>query len=87
MKKPRRPGSSRPQRSGRTRGGHPNLVNSAREAAWTALANLNGLESFAPQRLDQLLRESSLPDVERRLATELVYGIVRREPVRVTLAS
>jgi len=81
MKKPRRPGSSSPQRSGRASGGHPNLVNSAREAAWTALANLNGLESFVPQRLDQLLRESSLPDVERRLATELVYGIVRREPV------
>lgn len=81
MKKSRHSGPSRREKSGGSHRGHPNLVDTAREAAWTSLANLNGLESFAPQRLDQLLRESSLPDVERRLATELVYGIVRREPV------
>lgn len=56
-------------------------MNSAREVAWSVLTNQNESDIFAPQRLDQLLRESALPDVERRLATELVYGIVRREPV------
>lgn len=75
---PRKPRRAENARSGAPR---PSLLNNARELAWTVLANLNDSPGFAPQRLDLLFRETDLPEVERRLATELVYGIVRREPV------
>jgi 16S rRNA (cytosine967-C5)-methyltransferase len=51
---------------------------SARELAFDLLAEAPG-DEFVARRLDAALQDSKLSAADRRFATELVYGIVRRQ--------
>ncbi|MFO1023364.1 MAG: transcription antitermination factor NusB [Planctomycetales bacterium] len=74
-----RPSGSRPNGSRSAAPRRLRAFRSARELACHVLVNPDQVDQFAPQRLDEELRNSQLPDSERRLATELVYGTLRRQ--------
>ncbi|MCA9081022.1 MAG: transcription antitermination protein NusB, partial [Planctomycetaceae bacterium] len=75
----RRPGKPRP---GRKRGRSPykpaKRVDSARHLAWQALSAYERRTTFVGQTLNQLFQTQSPDPSERRLATELACGSVRR---------
>jgi 16S rRNA (cytosine967-C5)-methyltransferase len=50
----------------------------ARELAFDVLRQAAGDVAFVSKRLDARLNETRLPGLERRLAMELVYGVIRR---------
>src|SRR5262245_48544279 len=55
------------------RGGSP-----ARRAALAILERCRTRKDFAGEALDQELQTAALSDQDRRLATQLVYGVLRR---------
>ena len=57
----------------------PALVKTARGLALYCLITADANRSFATDLLDEQLRTGELPARERGLATELVYGVVRRQ--------
>lgn len=78
-KGPRRPEKGRPENNNPSGTRRLRAFRTARELACHVLLNPDQTDVFAPQRLDEELRHSNLPDSERRLATELVYGTLRRQ--------
>ena len=50
----------------------------ARQLALDVLATARPGDAFAWERLDAALGRAPLPPAERRLATQLVYGVLRR---------
>ncbi len=57
----------------------------ARTFALRVLREIEMKDAYADVALDRALGQVTLPDVERRLATELVYGTVRRKRTLDTL--
>ncbi|MGP1384189.1 MAG: 16S rRNA (cytosine(967)-C(5))-methyltransferase [Thainema sp.] len=55
------------------------MTHSPRQAAFLALKAINQKQAYADIALDQVLQRSQLSARDRRLATELVYGSVRRQ--------
>lgn len=53
-------------------------VSSAREAALQVLFQVDTKGAYANVALDRVLKGSELSDLERKLATELVYGSIKR---------
>lgn len=51
----------------------------ARSLALYTLREIHTKDAYADVALDRALQKHPLPDNERRLATELVYGVVRRQ--------
>ncbi len=51
----------------------------ARRLAWQTLRQMDRQDSYANIALERMLQASSLSAVDRHLATELVYGITRRQ--------
>ncbi len=54
-------------------------IQNPRQIAFLALRDISRKGSFTDIALDRVLQTTKLPDVDRRLVTELVYGTVRRE--------
>ena len=52
---------------------------SARALAYTVLKDWTPRGPFAGERLDQVLRQRDATPQDRRLATELVFGVIRRQ--------
>ena len=50
-----------------------------RQIAFLALKDIYQNSAFTDIALDRILKTSKLPDLDRRLVTELVYGTVRRQ--------
>ena len=73
-----RPGSTRPRSasegSARRRGGGPTV---ARLAAVRVLERVERARAYADVALHHVLASSNMASVDRRLATELVYGTLR----------
>lgn len=55
------------------------VIHSPRQAAFLALKTITQKQAYADIALDQVLQRSQLSSRDRRLATELVYGSVRRQ--------
>ncbi len=55
------------------------MTHSPRQAAFLALKAISQKQAYADIALDQVLQRSQLSARDRRLATELVYGSVRRQ--------
>ncbi len=55
------------------------MINNPRQLAFLTLRDLERRGIFADIALDKWLRQAELTDLNRRLATELVYGCVRRK--------
>jgi 16S rRNA (cytosine967-C5)-methyltransferase len=53
-------------------------MDNPRQIAFLALRDVHRRGAFADDALDRALRQAKLNDADRRLATELVYGCVRR---------
>ena len=59
---------------------NPNIVRqNPRQVAFLALQDVYKKDAYADVALDRQLNKASLSPVDRRLATELVYGCVRRQ--------
>ncbi len=52
---------------------------SARDLAFAVLKDWKPKGTFAGERLDELLRKRDVSPQDRRLATELVFGVIRRQ--------
>lgn len=65
-RRPRRPGAAAPPAS-------------ARSVAFRAIDNHRQTDQFVAQTLDRQLQSAGLSTQERKLATELAYGVVRRQ--------
>jgi len=78
MSGPRRPESTRDQRSGTRppRGGRP-LVDEARQAAYESVAAVHRDNAYANLVLPRILRELRLHGRDAAFATELTYGTLR----------
>ena len=55
------------------------MSSNARQAAFLALRQIDRQDTYTDAALDQVLRQNPLKSEDRSLATELVYGIVRRQ--------
>jgi 16S rRNA (cytosine967-C5)-methyltransferase len=60
------------------------LIQSSRQSAFLALKAIHK-GAFADVALDNVLHQSQLSDLDRRLVTELVYGTIRRQRTLDTL--
>ncbi len=60
-------------------------MSSSRHVALLALREIYQKEAYTDVALDRVLRQSNLTTLDRALATELVYGIVRRQRTLDTL--
>ena len=58
---------------------------SARELAFSVLRNWSPKGTFAGERLEALIRGREVSPQDRRLATELVFGVIRRQATLDTL--
>ncbi len=54
-------------------------MSNPRQIAFLALKDIYLKSAFTDIALDRILKTSKLPDLDRRLVTELVYGTVRRQ--------
>ncbi len=52
---------------------------SARQTAFQVLRDIDRKDSYADSALDRILQKSDLQQSDRRLVTELVYGVIRRQ--------
>jgi 16S rRNA (cytosine967-C5)-methyltransferase len=52
---------------------------SARQTAFQVLRDIDRKGSYADSALDRILQKSDLQQSDRRLVTELVYGVIRRQ--------
>ena len=55
------------------------MSSNARQAAFLILRQIDRKGSYTDIALDQILRQNTLKSEDRSLATELVYGIIRRQ--------
>ncbi|QDT67008.1 16S rRNA (cytosine(967)-C(5))-methyltransferase RsmB [Calycomorphotria hydatis] len=56
----------------------PSPPSTARELAFAVLIDTRP-NIFAQEKLETLLRQTEVPDAERRLGTEITYGVLRRQ--------
>lgn len=52
---------------------------SARQTAFQVLRDIDRKDSYTDSALDRILQKSDLQQSDRRLVTELVYGVIRRQ--------
>lgn len=55
------------------------LATASRQLAFTVLKEIDRKATYTDLALDRVLKQATLTDADKRLTTELVYGVVRRQ--------